>query len=268
MGIMFKIFLFWWRVLLRYFKSAASILDSRGQIMTVLIRCILVLGTTVGVTQKFVSITVVASIIQDWNWILQVIPYLVVGLFVLLGINLISQPSVMYEELGGFEDPTLRALVECEPRRYSEAWAGIRIYNDHPRLSISQCNAYFKSAIRITDGRNKLTRSGEKLSWTNADPPTDGDKDVPALGNKFVDVVKTDHHNNRIIFCTQGTPDLYKDKAGVDEYQIIVGVRGVFANKSFDEEIVFTVKYKGDVDLECEPAKEIFIGKVKNKPRK
>jgi hypothetical protein len=199
---------------------------------------------------------------EAWGQAFYSIPFACVsgGLFVSSAFFIIAYiPARKYDEMGGFAQLKIRAIVECPTRVFSEAWVGVRIYNDHPRIPVELCHFYFIRVTRISDGTEMLTRQGDKLTWTNGDPPIEGDKTVFPLKDRYADVLKTDHNNDRIIFCQQSTPDLYRDKAVSGEYNVVIGVKGVFAAKPFNEELEFVLVYKGGLERECRAVREVNI---------
>jgi hypothetical protein len=253
-----KVISFWAKVLLRSLSTTLKFI--KEHVVVALILLVSLALASYFSTGGIIDQAIVQGYLNDVSSSIRFLAGLFLIAVVWFLLNIVYQPAKMYDELGGFAKRKMRVLFECKPRRYSEAWAGLRIYNDHPRLSITQCYTYFKEIVNLSDGSNVLKRPGEKLTWTNSDPPINGDKDIRPLGNRHPDILKTDNVNNRIIFCTQGNPDLYSDKAGIGSYRIVIGVWGVFEGTAFDEEVEFILNYQGSWEIECKPIREIHVG--------
>jgi len=96
-----------------------------------IIKYIVVLSATWIGTHLAESIPYVQAITDDWKGYWQIVPYLIIGLIVLFLYNLITQPVIMYDELGGFvENPFLLTIFPPKDGKSDEnQWAMIRVGN-------------------------------------------------------------------------------------------------------------------------------------------
>jgi hypothetical protein len=167
---------------------------------------------------------------------------IVIAVVLVLVIQVIRAPVLMYEKLGGFEK--LKLVVEPELR--AGGWLTFVVKNQSTS-DIRECYAVLETVSQESDPHYKI---GEPvyLLWSSENPPIKGRQDIPAGGNRRIDVASADQDMDMMGFEVQnGIRHLSKP----GNYHARIVFRGIHGITPFACPFSLDFEYRGGRAFAC-----------------